>query len=281
MTDVRVLRVFTRGSEGGNHLGVVEDAIHLDAAAMQSLASFLGYSETIFFDDTHVRIFTPTAEMPFAGHPIVGAAWTLGEGRDGASGTLTIEIGEVSYSIVDGVPWVTLRQPGSVTEITSDRATPLDLPAPERTWLVELPLPYLVMEYANVDDVASAKPDMAAMAALDPQVYIFAEGFDSVRARFFAPALGVDEDPATGSAAVALAAVRRASGLAEGQYLIHQGAEIGWPCAINLHWSGDEVSIGGTVVEEPGRRGIEIAPTRSGRFERLWHRWRARRASNR
>ena len=73
-----VLRVFTRGDEGGNHLGVVVDAIALSTDRMQAIATDLGFSETVFIDWTDttdhpkVRIFTPADELPFAGHPLVG-----------------------------------------------------------------------------------------------------------------------------------------------------------------------------------------------------------------
>ena len=77
-----VLRVFTRGDEGGNHLGVVTDSTSLTTESMQAIAVDLGFSETIFLEWNegeipHVRIFTPGAEMAFAGHPLVGMAWTL------------------------------------------------------------------------------------------------------------------------------------------------------------------------------------------------------------
>ena len=80
MRSCHVLRVFTRGDVGGNHLGVVNDASGLDTDAMQGVAADLGFSETVFLHDRgsdgpFVRIFTPAAEMQFAGHPLVGAAW--------------------------------------------------------------------------------------------------------------------------------------------------------------------------------------------------------------
>lgn len=250
MTDVRVLRVFTRDGGGGNHLGVVEDPTGLDTAAMQAIAAELAYSETVFFEFDRVRIFTPVAEMPFAGHPIVGSAWVLGQGRDGSTGTMTIQVGDVDYRIEDGIAWVDLDQPGNVSTSDESQAAAFSLPLPHRAYLVELPLPYLVFEYDDVDAVASADPDMDAIAASGAEVYIVAPGAEALRSRFFAPAMGVDEDPATGSAATALAAVRVAQGQHHGEQLIHQGEEINQPCAINLRWDGDRVSLGGTVTED-------------------------------
>ncbi|MDX6350877.1 MAG: hypothetical protein QOF84_5667, partial [Streptomyces sp.] len=80
MTDHEVLRVFIGpDGRGGNLLGVVT-ADSSDAAARQAIAAELGYSETVFIDDAErgeVRIFTPSVELPFAGHPLVGTAWRL------------------------------------------------------------------------------------------------------------------------------------------------------------------------------------------------------------
>jgi trans-2,3-dihydro-3-hydroxyanthranilate isomerase len=253
MKDVRVLRVFTRDGAGGNHLGVVENPTGLDTNAMQAVAAELGYSETVFFEPTQIRIFTPTAELPFAGHPLVGSAWVLGNGVDGSGGTMTIQIGDIRYHIEDGLAWVELDQPGIVHPAGESDAVQFGLPAAHRAYLVELPLPYLIFEYDDPEAVRSAKPEMKAIEQSGAEVYIVSAEALGMRARFFAPALGVDEDPATGSAATALAAVRVAQGQDRGEHLIHQGEEIGQPCAIHLCWSDGTVSLGGTVVEDEPR----------------------------
>jgi PhzF family phenazine biosynthesis protein len=81
MTSVRVLRVFTDADgASGNRLGVVQDAGAIGHERRQRIAAQLGYSETVFVEDrARIQIFTPTVELPFAGHPTVGAAWLLGE----------------------------------------------------------------------------------------------------------------------------------------------------------------------------------------------------------
>ena len=101
-----VLRVFTRGDEGGNHLGVVTDATSLTAESMQAIALELGYSETIFLEweegeIPRVRIFTPGAELPFAGHPLVGMAWMLGKLGPGGISTLRCPAFEVAIRFDD------------------------------------------------------------------------------------------------------------------------------------------------------------------------------------
>ena len=174
MTAVRVLRVFTRDGQGGNHLGVVEDPSGLDASTMQAVAAELGFSETVFFEPNSVRIFTPTVEMPFAGHPIVGSAWVMGDGSDGASGQLNIQVGAVDYRIADGQAWVSITQPGKVHTEPESEAEHFGLPPAHRGYLVEMPLPYLVFEYDDCDTIAAATPDMDAIAAIGALVYIAA-----------------------------------------------------------------------------------------------------------
>ena len=251
MRRAEVLRVFTRGDEGGNGLGVVTDLEGLNAAAMQAIAAELGYSETIFLEDPDVRIFTPAAEMPFAGHPLVGAAWFVGQGKDGAKGTLNIEIGEVAYEIVEGESWISLIMVGPVTEMSPD---PLfGIGGVERAAVVETPLHYLMLEVATADEVATTTPDLDAIIADGRPVYFFAQDGDQVRARFFAPEFGVVEDPATGSAAVALASLRSSQGVETDSLVVDQGEEIGQPCRINLRWGNGRASIGGTVRQDEAR----------------------------
>jgi len=96
--------------------------------------------------------------------------------------------------------------------------------------------------------VASADPP-----DLPGDIYLWAWDGDQVKARFFAPELGVVEDPATGSAAVALAAVMTHQGRDSGSIEIRQGDEIGTPSTIHLEWSGNQVSIAGTVVRDETR----------------------------
>lgn len=106
-----------------------------------------------------------------------------------------------------------------------------------------MPLPYLVVEAPDVDTVAAL--DVADVDGLD-SVYVWAweKPGETVRARFFAPGMGVPEDPATGSAAVALV---RTLGDETGSIIVHQGEDIGRPSSIEVSWDGDAVTIGGKV----------------------------------
>jgi trans-2,3-dihydro-3-hydroxyanthranilate isomerase len=250
---VRLLRVFTRDGAGGNQLGVHHGV--LSDAGMQAIARELGYSETIFAhrpdDDgaVPVRIFTPAIELPFAGHPLVGAAWHLAP--PGGTAMMRCGVGIVRGHRVDD---------------ETAHVEVFYLPTVERTvpalgvaaWDVLMPLRYEVVELSTPGDVASytlvGRPDQRV-------VWARGEGGsdDVVRARFFAPGMGTDEDPATGSAAVALAAVLRHEGAPSGTLTIHQGAEIGCPSRIELSWSPEAAVIGGSVVDD-GWRTITVPP---------------------
>jgi trans-2,3-dihydro-3-hydroxyanthranilate isomerase len=250
-----VLRVFTRGDDGGNHLGVVTDVTGLGDGAMQEIAADLGYSETIFIDwrETGIpeaRIFTPTMELPFAGHPLVGAAWVLGMMGPGTVDRIRCGIGEVSFRTEDDTTWV--RVPLSTDVEAADdigaiaRAT--RLPEPVGAWRVRLPLDYLVVDLGSPVAVVAADPDLESLEDHDAGLlYLTAVGSDVVKARFFAPSAGVPEDPATGSAACAYAAMRSHLGEAEGTATILQGDEIGHPSTILIRWDGSSVDLGGSV----------------------------------
>jgi predicted PhzF superfamily epimerase YddE/YHI9 len=173
MTSVRVLRVFTDEAGGsGNLLGVVRDAADIERPRRQAIAAQLGYSETVFVeDDMHVQIFTPATELPFAGHPMVGSAWLL------RRPVLKVAAGEVKTRVHGDRAWVLARAEWCPSFERRRLATP-----------------------ADVD--AFAPPSSGSL-----HVWAWSdEAGGSIRARVFAPDFGVDEDPATGSATVALCA---------------------------------------------------------------------------
>lgn len=183
MPELHVLRVFTAESgEGGNPLGVVLDGSSVADTRRQSLAEALGFSETVFVDDWvsgSVRIFTPTAELRFAGHPLVGTAWLLArEGR--AVEILRPPAGEVPARVDDGRAFVAGR--------------------PE--WAPRFEF-FELRSAAEVEALAGAPQghEMGyAWAWIDAD-----EGL--VRARSFPVRLGIAEDEATGAAAVRLGAL--------------------------------------------------------------------------
>ncbi len=179
---VAVLRVFTDSTgHFGNPLGVV-DAATVPPADRQRIATELGYSETIFIDlpevgsnTAHAHIFTPAVELPFAGHPTVGAAWWLGQ---------------------RGTPVHTLQVPAGIVQIGRDG---------ERTTVrarAEWSPEFAIHDLGSVDDVLAADPGDYDD---DAEHYLWAwadREQGHIRSRMFANDLGVPEDEATGSAAV-------------------------------------------------------------------------------
>ena len=177
-----VLRVFVGpDGRGGNPLGVFLDPGTLGGADPQRIAAELGFSETVFVEDrasARLRIFTPSVELPLAGHPLVGAAWLLHQ--EGAAPTvLRPPAGEVATWQDAGLTWI--------------RARPADAP----------PFDLVQLDSADAIDSLERSPDgggkTVAWAWID-------ERAGSMRARAFLPDLGVPEDEATGSAALRLCA---------------------------------------------------------------------------
>ena len=183
MPRLHVLKVFVGDDgRGGNPLGVFLDGGAVRENARQGVAGRLGFSETVFVDDPHrgvLRIFTPAAELPFAGHPLVGTAWLLT--REGFEvPVLRPPAGEVAHRSEGGLTYVTGRP---------EWAPPFEH--------VELPSP------ADVDALAGPPEghDLVGVWAWDGE-----EDAGRVRVRVFAPRLGVEEDEATGAHAVRLCA---------------------------------------------------------------------------
>lgn len=257
-----VLRVFTRGDTGGNHLGVVTDVTGLGDDSMQGIATDLGFSETIYLDWRDggmpiARIFTPATELPFAGHPLVGAAWLLSSMGPDTVSSILCGVGEIPFRVEGDTVWVDTPVVDHVTEATraAEVAAAVGLPEPRRSWWASMPVPYLVMELESPQQVAEMpQPSFERLVAEEAgMTYVFARDDDRVTARFFAPVAGVDEDPATGSAAAALAAVLRHEGEVSGALDILQGDQVGHPSTIALRWGDDAFTLGGAVRRDEVR----------------------------
>lgn len=232
----RDLSVFTRNGAGGNPLAVI-DFDSVPSARWQEVASAIGYSETVFVEageTATVHIYTPARRIPFAGHPLVGTAFALGSGTE----VLRYDSGHGAVAHDSGEVFVTVERPGPAYETA----------APSfgvQAAIVELPLPYLVVETRDVATLSRLEAeDLADLGEV--YVWTWEETGRVVRSRFFATELGVGEDPATGSAAVALA---RTMADQSGSVLVHQGEEMGSPSTIKLAWEGSLVSIGGAVAD--------------------------------
>ena len=277
----RTADVFTNRRYAGNPLGFLPGAAALPEAEFQLIAREFNLSETVFvtgispdrkrFD---VRIFTPVSELPFAGHPTIGCALLLVEeglvtlDGDGSAEIVLVEgAGDVPVRIrrePDGL-WARLSAPALPTPIAIDlaRDAAADLLGLPASTVVAEPLAFGVgigfafVELADLDALAAATLDLgrwrATIAATDaPQVYPFVRTAEAIRSRMFAPGEGIAEDPATGSAAISLAALL-ARDRADGAHAwtIRQGVEMGRPSLIGLF---AEVAAGApTRVEVQGQ----------------------------
>lgn len=241
----RDLAVFTRDGSGGNPLAVIDHA-SVPSARWQEVARAIGYSETVFVEEGEMatlHIYTPARRLPFAGHPLVGTAFALGE----ATHTLRYDAGSAVVSREEPLIHVTMTNESEGYDVA-----PPSFAVAAR--LIEMPLPYLMVEVADPGVVAGI--GLEDVGDLEEKVYVWAweEPGRVVRARFFAPGVGVPEDAATGSAAVALARVMDDD---RGSLTVHQGEEIGRPSQIELAWEGTRVTIGGTVTDH-GHREVVV-----------------------
>ena len=269
-----VADVFTSTPLEGNPLAVVTDARGLPPQRMQQIAREFNPSETVFAlpaeeaADARVRIFTPAAELPFAGHPILGTAVVLGAASgqetirlETGAGVIRIDLTRENGRIVSG----RMRQPvpdWAPYERTGELLAALGLKSSELPVEVYRNGPrHVYVALASEQEVAAVQPDLGALAGLPAMgVVCFAGTGQRWTARNFAPALGVPEDPATGSAAGPLAVhLARHGRIAFGQEIeISQGAEIGRPSTLFAQATGDGDQIdavevaGGAVVVARG-----------------------------
>lgn len=282
--------VFTDTPFTGNPLAVAVDPPTLSTAQMQTMARELGLSETVFCttgDPAGVptRIFTPGTELPFAGHPTIGAALALADlGLVTGSVTLVEGVGPVDVVIDDGLAVLTTAgppesldaaDPEDVIRSLGLELTDLHTTLGVRAWSAGLPITILtVRDVATLGrcevDVAwwrdtmsyTDAPELYVLAPVDPHQRVDARHW---RARMFAPGLGIGEDPATGSAAASacgyLAGHASAERLDEG-WIIEQGVEMGRPSRIEVGavLRGPELvgaTVGGRAVRV-GRGSLDL-----------------------
>lgn len=268
MLRFHIYDVFTDRPFSGNPLAVVEAADDLTTAQMQTIARQFNLSETIFLqrpdDPEHtakVRIFTPGAEIPFAGHPTIGCALHLAE--DGKRSEITLEerAGLVPVKIrplPDGrlAEFTAPRRPAPIgtapARATVAAAVGLSIAdlGPHAPGAFEAGPAFLFAQLRSLEALARARPvepgwgALLAEAGIDDTgrsavgLYLYASDITAdLRARMFAPQDGIPEDPATGSASAILAAQLLANGaLGEGTttLALKQGVEMGRPSDIGL-----------------------------------------------
>ncbi len=262
-----VCDVFTDRALAGNPLAVFPVARGMNTESMQRLARELNLSETTFVlppeRDGHakVRIFTPTTELPFAGHPTLGTAFVLAEQTQDEVVRLELGVGLVPVKIERkaGRPcfgW--MRQPVPSISPHPKPNRVLQALGVERT---ELPVEvydngptHVLVHLQSRAAVESLQPDLQALSrCTSGGVAVFHAAGDSCKVRYFAPAAGVNEDPGTGSAAGPVAlCLLRAGQLQLGQCLnIDQGRELKRPSQICVRITRDDdyvIEVGGSAI---------------------------------
>lgn len=265
-----ILDVFTDTPLQGNPLAVFTEAEHIPSRLMQATARELNLSETVFLlpgdpeCEAQARIFTPAVELPFAGHPVLGAAFVVG--ADEPVQVIRLRTGA-------GVIPVRVRRDEEGQIVAGGMEQPLPAVAPfEATGALfaalgiehsVLPVEvydngvrHVMVMLGDVAQVTALRPDLQALNHLGQYgVSCFALTENGVRTRMFGPGLGVDEDPATGSAAGPLAVhlVRHGRHRLSTHLEIDQGIELGRPSHLRARVEGtpdriERVIVAGSAV---------------------------------
>jgi len=262
-----VADVFTDTALSGNQLAVFTDGREVDDETMQKLAREVNFSETVFVlppeDGGHarIRIFTPSNELPFAGHPVLGSAFVL---------AAPLQLGEIRLETESGVIPVTLEREGArivfgwmqqpVPDFEPyDRAQELQEVLGVRSGLpvelYHLGPDHVFLELGSEQEVAKLAPDFNALAEFEAGINCFAGSGQRWKTRMFAPSDGVPEDPATGSAAGPLAIhLARHDRIGFGDEIeISQGVELKRPSKLYARVEGssdriERVEVGGSAV---------------------------------
>ena len=282
--------VFTDTPFGGNQLAVLPDAAGLTDEQMLAITREFNLSETVFVfppDDPkntrRLRIYTPSGELPFAGHPTVGTAYVLAQ-----TGEITLTGEETRIIFEEGVGPVPVliraragkpvftqlsaaripeRRPASIdaaglAEVLSLDPSDIRSDEPFVPEAVSVGVPFLFVPLRSIDALGRARVredvwERSLKKSWAPDIYLFVETGDGVvRSRMFGPKVGVSEDPATGSAAAGFGGYLAArSSKRDGtlKTLIHQGVEMGRPSRLEVETDvvGGEVKavrVGGASV---------------------------------
>ncbi|MGX9350536.1 PhzF family phenazine biosynthesis protein [Shimia sp. W99] len=271
MTAYFVYDVFSEKAFGGNQLAVIPDAADLPQEDLQRIAREFNYSETTFVyparepsHTAHVRIFTPTMEVPFAGHPLIGTAVALSDEGAGPDMVLELGIGPITCRVEVGAARFTTS---ATLEITAEPdpdlvaaalgTSPANISFENHApVMASLGLAFTITELKCRDVLANLLPDIGAFrkgnaaypSGLDFAQFAYVRDGNVIHARMFAPLDNIPEDPATGSACATLGALLRRIEGRDQKLTIHQGDDMGRPSRIGLETQGDAVTISGTAL---------------------------------
>lgn len=286
-----LLDVFTREALKGNQLAVITNGDGLLDNEMQAIATEFNLSETVFLrkpdnelNTASVRIFTPRVELPFAGHPTVGAAVVLAMREKISVVRIEEQVGLVTALVENAdktggdakfglprLPEEVARAPGPGTLALSLGISHEDIGCgPYRAAVYSAGTAFYLVPVRNAQVLRSIRLERRGWQEVFPverhSVYVFTETPDEAgidfAARMFSPGLGLGEDPGTGSAAAALVGLisRNASfGDGQAEYVLRQGYEMGRPCQIGIQLRKDagiltHAGIGGHALLVGGGR---------------------------
>ena len=249
----------------GNPVAVVLEADGLETAEMQHIARWTNLSETTFLlaskvADYRLRIFTPSEELPFAGHPTIGSAHAALQAglAKAAGGRLRQECGAGVLDLVveDGVIFV--RSPPVKLTPLANIASKVGIPLAPQAHLLRADVGpvWLVGEMTDAAALAALKPDMTALAEWTASlnatgITVFAASGERdciVHVRSFAPAQGIAEDPVCGSGNICVAAYLRHFERAPGSYVARQGMQLGRDGRVHLRTDARDIWLGGRAV---------------------------------
>lgn len=265
--------VFTRVPFSGNPVAVVLESGGLDAEQMQRIAAWTNLSETTFVlppssqaADYRLRIFTPRAELPFAGHPTIGSAHAVLE-----AGIVKPKAGRLRQEC--GVGILELQVDGETLWLESPSATvtPLgdsDLDVLEKSLesrilgiprIINVGPRWLVAELAGAEALAALDPDMQILSELSNRLSIggvtvygaSGDGRSAIHVRSFAPAHGIAEDPVCGSGNISVAAYLMLAGQGSrfgDRYVARQGMQLGRDGQVSIRFENGKIFLGGSAV---------------------------------
>ena len=263
--------VFTRLPFRGNPVAVVLDGSGLAAADMQRIAAWTNLSETTFVlppasadADYGLRIFTPRAELPFAGHPTIGSAHAVIE-----AGVVKPKGGKLRQECGAGI--LDLQVEGETIWLHAPRATDTVFSEPELLQkvlgskvqgaprIMNVGPRWLVADLGDAGKVAALAPDLPALAEMSQRLSIggvtvygaSADGESALHVRSFAPAHGIPEDPVCGSGNISVAAYLVKTGQAQGigkRYVARQGMQLGRDGRVSMKIENGGIFLGGSAV---------------------------------
>ena len=266
MTNYVVYDVFTDKIFGGNQLAVFPDAASLPQDQLQKIAAEFNFSEVTFVyppensDHTvKVRIFTPTSEVDFAGHPVIGTIIALAKLGYNAPMVLELGVGPLACTLKNGMAAFTATVP--LQKIVAPRpelvAKALCLPASAINQKTHAPiqaslgLPFAFVELDSRNSLAKCQPktevirECAALypAGLDFAIFAYIRDGDKITSRMFAPLDNIPEDPATGSASATLAALLTEISGEPQKLHFTQGEDMGRPSYIKASTTLNPISV--------------------------------------